>query len=277
MKTIFNKSTLVMLCICLVFTIISGSINPKKANAINNEYGFELVQKTEHIVKVKGTHNGDELYATLNKDTSEITMEAIEHPKNLLKVGADKTTNYIVDVKDLDPTKGLVDLVIKDKDSKKQLKISHDVVQAQLPILIGVVVWGGEALLAYLLAHAVSIVIAGVIAYSISELLENIKKSDKDYWPAWIRNNDVYVSASAFENNSQAFAWLKVGDTGEYNVFAKTKAKAEQAAKSKAGYAYEDIAHGDAGYYKHFHPQYMIRIGTTYNYIKYDNHCWFPF
>lgn len=268
----------------MVFTIIFSVLNPNvfakekyKDKGTNQEFDFELVQKDDSVVIVKGTHNsGDELYATLNKVTDEITMEAVEKPKGLLQRGGDKITKYIVKANTIDPTLNEVDVTVIDAETNHQFHISPDHVQAQLPVLVPLVTWGGRALLVYLLEHAAALTIAGITAYAASELVKDIKKSNKNYWPAWIRNDDVYIGQDAFNTDAEAFAWLKTSNSGEVNVFARTEAKAQEAAKKTAGTYIGHGAHGDAGYYKHYHPAKPL---VTHPWVgdPYKNHCWYPF
>lgn len=116
----------------------------------------------------------------------------------------------------------------------------------------------------------------GITAYAASELVSNIKKSDKNYWPAWIRNNDVYIGADAFNTDAEAFAWLKTSNSKEVNVFARTEAKAKEAANKTAGTNVWHDAHGDAGYYRHYHPAKPL-VSHPWVGAPYNNHCWYPF
>lgn len=142
------------LSMLLVFTIVFSALNLNvfanekyKDNGKDQEFDFELIQKDDSVVIVKGTHNnGDELYATLNKITNEITMEAVEKPKGLLKFGKDKKTEYIVQANTIDPTLNEVDVTVIDAETNHQFHISPDYVQAQLPALVPLVTWGGTGI-----------------------------------------------------------------------------------------------------------------------------------
>lgn len=262
----------------IVFAIIFSALNLSalaKGTKPNEEYNFELVQKDDSIVIAKATHdNGDELYATLDKTTSDITLEAVEKPKGLFKFGNDKRSKFIVKAETIDPALDLVDVTIIDETTQSELRISPEYVQAQLPALIPVVTWGGRALLLWLMEHALSMTIAGVTAYVATELLSNIRKSKKNYWPAWVRNNDVYISGDAFDTDGQAFAWLKTSNHGDYSLFARTEDKATQAANKQFGYSVFHREHQTAdGFYPHYHPAKQL---VTEPWVElYKNHVWF--
>ncbi|MFB6367748.1 hypothetical protein ACFCP7_27680 [Paenibacillus elgii] len=278
MKFVKPKFMAMFLCFALILSIISGSVMAKGTVTSDNEYGFELIQNDENFVIAKGTHNGDELYGTLDKNTGKYSLRAVERPKTFLRIGSEMITEYRVEVENLDPTKNLVEATIIDTRTNQSFELSTEAINAQLPVLVGIVVWGGTALLEYLAAHAVSITIAGVITYAITELATNIRNNKKvDYWPAWIRNNTVYVSQDGFETRGQALAWINKEDSGEYNVMAKKESQAESLAGSRSG-ASATIWHPNEqkdGYFPHYHPVKQFLMGGSLQKQQYHNHIWY--
>ncbi|WP_434749080.1 hypothetical protein [Paenibacillus amylolyticus] len=274
-----NKKFLsVLLSLVLIITVVIQPTGATDSTNTDNEYNFELIQKDENIVKVKATRdNGDELYATMDKNTSEVTMEAVEkQQQNLFSIlgvteSVNETTLYTVDIETLDGP--IVDATLTNVDTGQAMKISENVdrVSAQLPLLVPVVQWGGSALLAWLASHALSITIAGITAYVITDLAADIKRNKQyNYWPAWIRKNDIYVGGEAFPNDRAAFNWINEKNSGEYNVFARTLSKADQAAKSVTGLSKYNSEHqGAEGHYPHYHPLEPDRV------TQFKNHAWF--
>ncbi|PJN51242.1 hypothetical protein PAEVO_43330 [Paenibacillus sp. GM2FR] len=273
MKKTFKIPMSILMVFAIVFSALNLSVFAEEKES-NDEYNFELVQKDDNIVIAKATHeNGDELYATLDKATSEITLEAVEKPKGLLKFGDDKTTKYIVKAETIDPALDVVDVTIIDETTKSELRISPEYVQAQLPVLVPVVTWGGRALLLWLMEHALAMTIAGITAYVATDLISDIRKSNKNYWPAWIRNNNVYIGGDAFDTDYQAVGWVKTANSGEYNLWARTEAKAKEAANKAAGTNVWHQGKPTDGHYDHYHPAKPLVTDPWV--VKLDNHLWY--
>ncbi|WNS42033.1 hypothetical protein [Paenibacillus sp. MMS20-IR301] len=57
------------------------------------------------------------------------------------------------------------------------------------------------------------------------------KKSKYNFWAAWVRRGDVYLNPEAFPNDNAGSTYLKSAKSGEINLFARTRSKAEQAAR----------------------------------------------
>ncbi len=266
-----KKFISLILSLSLIFTVISPNIFADDNKS--NEYGFEVVQNDDHMVTVKGEHDGDELYATLNRDTNEYTMQAIEKPKGFLaKITATESvyTEYTVNPEIIDGD--VVDALIINKSTGEEIKVEQntDNATAQLPALIPVITWGGAALLAFLAEQAAAITIGAITAYLVTDLINDIKKQKQyNYWAAWVRKGDVYLAPDAFPNDGAAFTYLKSKNDSQINLFARTRAKAEQAAQKVTGYskwaAGEQLADG---YYPHYHP--TERTGE-----QFSNHVWY--
>lgn len=272
---IFKKILSILLSVSLIFLVFNNVV-VANGNEDSNEYNFEVIQKDDKLVRVKAEKDGDQLFATLDKETNEITLEAIEQKQNFLsKMGVTSSvysySEFKVDAETIDGD--IVDAIIIDVDTGEEFKLEQgtDSVQAQwIGVLIPVIEWAGSALLAFLASHALSITVAGIIAYSINDLINDIKKQKNyNYWAAWLRDGDIYLNPAAFPNDSAAFAYLNTGNSKDINLFAKTSAKSEQAAKKVTGYAKYNQAHGaNDGYYEHYHP--VERTGE-----QFSNHVWF--
>lgn len=276
MKKNYIKWFSSILAIVLVFSALNLSVFAEEKDGNNGR--FEVIHDDDQSLTVKGYYEEGELTATLDRETSEVTLTSVEYPNNFLKIGEDQVNEYKAEITTLDPENGDVDAVLTNVETNEQIKLytEGEKVEAQLPALVPLIEWAGGALLSYLAAHAVSITIAGVTAYAITELSKNIKKSKYNYWPAWIRNNDVYVGADAFKTDGEAFKWISSNDSGEYNLWAKTKSKAEEAARKRSG-SNTATAHGahehKDGYYDHFHPCFFnIQAGKP---KLYKNHIWY--
>jgi hypothetical protein len=269
----FKKSISLILSLSLIFTFVSPNIFANNNSAGNNEYGFEVVQNDDHIVTVKGEHNGDELYATLNRDNNEYTMQVVEKPQGLLSAlvaTESDVTEYAVKPELIDGD--VVEALIINKDTGEELKLEQntDTVTAQLPLLVPVLEWGGSALLAFLLKEAAALAIGAITAYLVTDLIADIKKQKEyNYWKAWVRRGDVYIAPDAFRTDGDAFTYLKTSNNTDVNLFAKTSAKAEQAAKKVTGYAkWAQNEKTTDGYYPHYHP--IERTGE-----QFENHVWY--
>lgn len=277
--------------ISLIFTNISTGTLANNSVEEPIENAFKIVENTDDIITAQATHpNGDELYATLNKNTNEYTLKAIVNDVGLLStlsVSSEKVYEYKVDVEEL--SKEGIKAILVDIDTAEKFKIEEtveltDKVVAQAPIagLLPVIKWGGSALLAWLAANAASMTIAGVTVYLASHVWSKYKNQSYNYYQAFIRDGDVYIG-SAFKDDSSAFAAIKASES--VDVWAKTESKSNEAARKGGNgnppasnhHTTESFGKGD-GYYKHWHPlretQTDPRTGRQI-YVKKDNHIFY--
>ncbi|WP_214483084.1 hypothetical protein [Bacillus sp. SM2101] len=250
MRSFFKKSLAMILSVCIVLMNL-GSTNIARADDADkeNEIDYKVVETSDDLVTVMTEYKGDELYATLDKTTNEVTLETVEKPKSLLKNGEEKRTKYRVEVEEAHTNGYILATVIDDK-SKEKIKIEkgenkgkekidkekeeENIVVAQIPLLAGAIIeWGAAGLLAALFAEAASIAIAGIIAYEIAEAWEEMNKSKYDYWTANLDEDktDVFIGP-AIPNRSAAIEWIQVANSEENNVWARTKDKAIDIAKN---------------------------------------------
>lgn len=289
----FKKVAVYMLIFCLILSTGSMFANTK-AKAQSDElsdaekYNFQLVEKNDDIVTVKAEYEGDELYATLDKNTSEVTMKAVEKPDNLFGIGNEIVTEFNVEVEEISADYETVSAIAIDKKSGKKIKLQkekknkkNNKVQAQLPALIPVAQWAGAGLLAWLASHAASITIAGITAYAISEVWDKMKDENYNYYTAYLDDDktDVFIGP-ALKNKTAAITHIKTANTEKYNVFAKTKTLARELATdagAKDTYVHHTNSQHGAGYYGHYHPVDKATWYSTYwgSKTPRKNHVWY--
>jgi len=248
------------------------------------KYDFQIIENTDDIITAKAKYEGQELYATLDKRTSEYTMKSVEKPQNLFGIGKDIVTEYAVEVEEISSDYETVNAVMKEKKSGKKFKLEKSKkdkkVKAQIP-LIPIATWAGSSLLAWLAMQAAAITIAGVTAYAVTTVWSKMKESGYDYYTAYLDSGktDVFIGP-ALKNKTAAIAHLKTGNTENYNVFATSKTLAsglaDSAGKIRTNIHHTNSQHG-AGYYSHYHPvDSATDYGTYYgNKVNRKNHIWY--
>ncbi|MEK3726286.1 MULTISPECIES: hypothetical protein [Lysinibacillus] len=284
-----KKFFLVFVIACLAFANFSTGALANNFEDQPIENAFQIIENTEDIIIAQAVHpNGDELYATLDKNTNEYTLKAIVKDEGLLKfASSDKEYEYTVDVQEL--SEDGIKAVFTDVNSAEKFKIEETVeftekVVAQGPLLglLPVIEWGGAALLSWLAANAAAITIAGVTAYLATHVWSKYKNQPYNYYQAFISGGDVYIG-SAFKDDASAFAAIKGSE--KVDVWAKTESKSNEAARKGGNgnppaslhHTTESFGKGD-GYYKHWHPlretQIDPRTGRAI-YVKKDNHIFY--
>lgn len=283
----FKKYIVGFLVIVLLLSTMNIQAFAKGKDQPNGEEGeFELLKKDDNEVVVQGKWDQGVLIGTLNLETNEVMIEEILNETSTNEVqdfslgnkgkgkGNGKKNKYKAKIHTLDPYEGKVDAVLVNVDTNEEVKLysEDDVVEAQIVQAIPLITWGGSALLAWLATQAASLTIAGVTAYALTDVMKKYREKKKyNYWMAWVREGDVYVSEEAL-TDSAAFKYLSSSNDKDVNLFARTKDKADEAARKTkgAGGALWHDGHSNAdGYYEHFHP-YNKTTRT-----KFDNHIWF--
>ncbi|WHX30765.1 hypothetical protein QNK09_00295 [Brevibacillus agri] len=267
--SIFNKRTLsLILSICLLVIVLGNNVLAKDHKYSNDSDDFEIIQNDYKAIVLKGEYEGDELYATFDKVTHEITMKAVTNASVMgmqLFSAKPKETEYKVDLKEYHD--GELSAVITNEDGEVEYEIDTTKVSAQAPLVVPLLEILGSALLEELLAIAAAITIGGITYVVVTEMADTIRKKSYNYYYAKVKYGDVYIGP-AFPNDSAAFAYLN--ESAKNDVWAKTKDKATQAAMKVAGYAQYCTSNdykGD-GYYPHYHPK--TRSGD-----KIDNHIFY--
>ena len=265
MKTNFRKSIAMIVCVCFLFTGLVG--NYVYAESTTGTSNMKIVQNDDNICKVVGEYDEGTAYATLNKNTNEVTLETVEKSKNkIFGFGKGKSKKYKVKV-DKSNSEELTATIV-DEETKQEHKLSRSKskVKAQAPLVIPLA-FGVAELIAFLLACAATITIAGVVYYAATDIAEKLRrKKEYNYYAAALDQNktDVYI-AGPYPNDAAAFAAVRAGG----NVFAISNAKANEAArKGGNGVAYGGWAHGSGdGWLPHYHPMA--------NGVQLKPHCWF--
>jgi hypothetical protein len=258
-----------ILCICCMFVTFANPALAAAKNGATNTKNITIVKKDRNIVEVKGVYNGNELYATLDRKTNEITMKAVEKPKsvlNSLMVSKDKTTNYKVNIHDAQKGEKISGEIINSETNQKLLlgnkNESTDKVKAQAPAVIPLIEILGEALLQALIAASATLIVGGVTYVAASEIADTLNDNvDCDYYMAYLGYGDVYIGSGI--DWSTACSIVKRNSVN-YGVWANSLAKASKLGSNWGGYRL-DNPHGDDGYYYHYH---------SLAYPK--SHIWFP-
>ncbi|HOV28225.1 MAG TPA: hypothetical protein PK566_17950 [Pseudobacteroides sp.] len=266
MKTNFRKSIAMIVCVCFLFTGLVG--NYVYAESTTGTSNMKIVQNDDNICKVVGEYDEGTAYAILNKNTNEVTLETVEKSKNkIFGFGKGKSKKYKVKVDKSNSEE--LSATIVDEETKQEHKLSRSKskVKAQAPLVIPLA-FGVAELIAFLLACAATITIAGVTYYAATTIAEKLRRNKTyNYYAAALDKNktDVYI-AGPYPNDAAAFAAVKAGGS----VFAITDAKAEQAARRGGnGTPMWHLAHGSGdGFMNHYHPtMYGVKIEGI--------HCWY--
>jgi len=113
------------LLVCIVFACSFYMTNAFAAQ--NQEFSnkdIKVLQNDNKIVKISGEYKGDVVYATLDKETKEITLQTVEQPKTKVLgfgIGKNKVTNYRAKVESFENNN--LAAVVTDVDSKKRVQI----------------------------------------------------------------------------------------------------------------------------------------------------------
>lgn len=212
-----------LLCISLLFTFnISNLLAATNAtNVTLTDKQLKVIEDNDKVCTVMAEYQGDELYATLNKITKEITMQSIEKPKSKLLGGNNINHNYKVKVDH--GLKGALTATVTDIETQKEAKLSKDSdkVQAQVAIVVPLVELLGASLLNYLLQVAAYIVIAGLTYVSVTKIWDQMEDPNYDYYAAYTVagvGGEVYIGGTISYNS--AVARLKLG--GMRDVWSRT-------------------------------------------------------
>lgn len=253
MKINIKKAISLLVCICFVFSFcMSGIVNAESSGKID-ESMVKVIQNDDKVCTVMATYKGDELYATLDKETDEITMQTVEKPKVSvfgLSLGKDKITDYKVAVDTLNDSE--VSAVITDIETSKEYKISEntDKVKAQAVVIIPIIdIFAGLAM--RVLAGAVlTTVIAGITYYALENLIDDVRNSQYDYFTAKVWNNIVWIGAAI--PRSKAIERMKLGQS----IVTKNNALAYDVAWRASGFKTPvgpEISGVGSSYFYHYH------------------------
>lgn len=256
----------IALIVCLCFTVCSLS-NTALASSTKktDKYNLNVVNNDDSKCTVVGEYEGDKFYATLNKDTGEITMNSVEQSKTLL--GTQTKKDYRVKVEKFEDDELIASIV--DKETSKEFKINQNssTVTAQFAIALPLLEVLGAALLRYLLQIAASVVIAGATYIAASACIDYLRNKPYDYYMAYRSSstNKVYIGPSI--TATQATSRV----TNGLSIFCKTTYLAAAIAYDVGcGFYRGPEIHGSGpDYFWHWHPQRPS--GGSCN----SAHCWY--
>ncbi|WP_187355581.1 hypothetical protein ['Paenibacillus yunnanensis' Narsing Rao et al. 2020] len=240
-----------VIAVSLIFTLFSNNVF---ADATDSTPTYEIIRSDQDVVEMVGRYQGDELYATFDRYTREITLRAVENSSGLFRKA--NVTEYKVDV--LEAEAGKLSAIVTDPTTNEEIKIekgyTEDKVTAQIPLLVPILGVIGAALLEQLLAAGLAVVILGVTYVVASSIADKIKNNKADYYAATIYGGEVVVAGTIDYNT----AWSRIG-YGSGDVFSRTRELAASlAANAGSGYWVGPENHGNGtltdGYYWHYHP-----------------------
>lgn len=249
MKFKYRKFISLLLCICMLFSMGSSVFAADTGKVDKSQYNFQTVQNDKTKTIVKAVYEGDEIYATLDKKTHEVTMQTIEYPKLMgLKIGDAKKTDYKVKIDEA--FEGKLSATVTNLKNQKEYKFNREKVKAQFVIPLVVII--GEVLLDYLISISATIVISGIIYAIASEITDDIVWDDPDYYMAQVTGGEVYVGSAIDFSTAVSRA------TSRKDVFCKNNSKAKSLANAAGNWSVPigPEVHGswDPEYYWHYHP-----------------------
>jgi len=246
----FKKILSLLVCICFSFSFFVTKTFASNDNATGNQ---KIVQKDKNIVKVVGEYNGDKLYATLDRKTNIITMEAVEKSAD----GLEKTTQYTVNIDDAQPGSKISGQIVSKKDNKKY-KIDSGKVKAQAVVVVPLVEIIGSALLEYLMAISATIVLSGIVFVAANEIADTLKEDGTyEYYEAKQANGTIYIGRGL--NYKAAYNRVVYGSTYNKDVFCLEQDPAYTLAVGVSKYSvsyrsYECHDEDSPYYFWHYHP-----------------------
>jgi len=269
MKFNFKKAISFILCLCLISSFCLTNIS--RASGLNeaSNSNIEVVCDNDEICTVLASYKDDEVYATLNKITNEITMKVVEKAKaGILGIPSGKSKITDLSVKADLSNINEISAIITDTKTGRTYKIGSDSgkVTAQY-VIVPIVTVIGKAALAALAAVAVARVFENTTFYDFTNAINKLKQSKKyDYYAAVIvLKEDVYLAGGLTFDDARKR--MKAGK----DVCARTKVKAETLCTDVGG-GYPPIHHyaheGQGKYYNHYHPS----SSSPYS----ARHCFYP-
>lgn len=268
MKSNLKKIVSILLCFTVLMTL--GFSNVFAAtNKSDLKSQIKVVQNDKNAVQLKVDYKGQTLYGTFDKKTKEVEMHVDEAEFDVLGISVGNKTVAKYEVKIENGRGGDIDQLqasIIDTNTKKEYKVGkYDTkVIAQLPLAWAIITVFGEAVLADLLAYGAAIVVGGVTLVLATVAAENLDEW-YDYFYAYLDSGNLYIGGGLSKSNAKSVVKLNkvtVGVMCRYEPVASNLAY--DLAVSSNGYTTWHDAHGDEGYYKHYHV-------STYS----NSHVWY--
>lgn len=256
-----NKILKKMISLMLAFVLLINLI-PRSTYAQDNfitidGYKIEILEDSGQRTVAKLEVDGQTYTMTHNMFENDYTLEKQTNEKNIFRsvLGSSGTVEqYKVNVETFNEGE-LVASVENVNDKSDTLKIDEtsDNIKAQATLVVGTGA-AAAALIKAILAVAAGVVILGVTHYAASQVIEKLKRDQKNvkYYAATRYKDNVYVS-SAIKSKSAAANRLRSGG----DVFAISSGYAYDACKSASPIkkVSKPQKHGSgSNYYKHYHP-----------------------
>ncbi len=143
-------------------------------NSNRQSDGIQTIQNDNHFLIVRAEKNGDELFATYNKLTKDLTFHTVEKPKNIFRIGFKNENDYKVRVNQLENSKP-IRAFMTDVTNRKTIEISDDTVIAQAPLAIPIFEWLGGIILRYLFGLMQQLLLAAFHSLPSLILLPQLK------------------------------------------------------------------------------------------------------
>jgi len=259
MKSKMKRILAIIVCISFILTFLPiNSVSFAKPRYDVWKDKIKVYDVDKKIKAAEAEYEGYKYIATLDKDTNEIKLKvkptAAKKFDKSSHTSSPEERNFSVKVEYFDGENLKAKLI--DEKTKEEYNIGDsDTVSAQYVIDISIVLGLGEVLTAILLAIGKIIVLFGEKYVEASEVIENVKNRNYDYYKAAIKNSILYIGPAIdySEAYMRVYNWL--------DVFCKYEIKAKNLADSVAknyltfgGYVYGPEIHGSMpNYFYHYH------------------------
>ncbi len=254
---ILKKLISFMLAFLLLINLMPRSTYAQDNFIFIDGYKIEILEDSRQRTVAKLEVDGQTYIMTHNMFENNYTLEKQTNENNFLRriLGSSGTVKrYKVNVKTFNEGELAASVEnINDKSDMLKIDETSDNIKAQAALIIatGAV---AAALIKAILSVAAGVVILGVTHYAASQVIEKLKRNQKNvkYYAATRYKDNVYVS-SAIKSKSVAANRLKSGG----DVFAISSGYAYDACKSAS--PIKEVSkpqkHGSGSkYYKHYHP-----------------------
>lgn len=256
MKMNFIKAISFVLCLCLLSSFCFSSVSNASSIEEIQDNNIKVICNDDDVCTVESSYENRKVSYTLDKKSSEITMQVTEKSTSKLFgifPGKDKITNYTVEI-DMLGQDYSVSAIATDIETGESFRISNDsdkVIAQWVYPLSGIF---GPTLVA-LLKEAGRVVIVGAATWFILEYVtKHIKDTGYEYFTADIKNNIVIVGHAIplSEARDRLLAGRNILGLRQYNA----QKACNEAIKTNPNYykliGYE-ISGTGGGYFYHYH------------------------
>lgn len=279
MKSKMKRILAIIVCISFILTFLPiNSVSFAKPRYDVWKDKIKVYDVDKKIKAAEAEYEGYKYIATLDKDTNEIKLKvkptaAKKFDKSLDTLSPEER-NFSVKVEYFDGENLKAKLI--DEKTKEEYNIGDsDTVSAQYVIDISIALGLAEILTAILLAIGKIIVLFGEKYVEASEVIENVKNRNYDYYKAAIKNGILYIGPAI----DYPTAFTRVYNF-ELDVFCKNKSLAYTLAQNVANsFPFGGFVRGpdkdgySSIYFYHYHVYKYITSSFVY---KLPCHIFFP-